>query len=101
MERELKSRLGTSWETAGRDSPQKANWDVPQTLLGAMVDHWNSVFRESLGQTERSLVDELKVVRNLWAHNEQCGSIDAVRAPRSFACFQSLLRAELVARAKR
>ncbi len=80
VERELKSRLGASWETTGRESSQKPNWDDPQTLLGAMLDHWNTVFRDSLGQAERSLVNELKVVRNQWAHHEQFSSNDAVRA---------------------
>jgi len=80
VERELKSRLGASWETTGRDASQKVNWDDPQTLLGAMLDHWNTVFRDSLGQAERSLVNELKVVRNQWAHHEQFSSNDAVRA---------------------
>ena len=80
VERELKSRLGASWETTGRESSQKVNWDDPQTLLGAMLDHWNTVFRDSLGQAERSLVNELKVVRNQWAHHEQFSSNDAVRA---------------------
>ena len=80
VERELKSRLGASWETTGRESSQKVNWDDPQTLLGAMLDHWNTVFRDSLGQAERSLVSEFKVVRNQWAHHEQFSSNDAVRA---------------------
>jgi predicted AAA+ superfamily ATPase len=81
VERELKARLGASWETTGRESPsQKVNWDDPQTLLGAMLDHWNTIFRDSLGQAERSLVNELKVVRNQWAHHEQFSSNDAVRA---------------------
>src|SRR5262245_29629856 len=81
VERELKARLGASWESTGRESPaQKVNWDDPQTLLGAMLDHWNSIFRDSLGQAERSLVNELKVVRNQWAHHEQFSSNDAVRA---------------------
>ena len=80
VERELKSRLGASWETNGRESSQKVNWDDPQILLGVMWDHWNAVFRDSLGQAERSLVSELKVVRNQWAHHEQFSSNDAVRA---------------------
>ena len=81
VERELEARLGASWKTTGRESPsQKVNWDDPQTLLGAMLDHWNTIFRDSLGQAERSLVNELKVVRNQWAHHEQFSSNDAVRA---------------------
>jgi len=80
VERELKSRLGASWETTSRDSSQKVNWNDPQHLLGVMLDQWNAVFRDSLGQAERSLVNELKVVRNQWAHHEQFSSSDAIRA---------------------
>src|SRR4029077_19457185 len=80
VERELKARLAASWETTGRESSQKVNWDDPQTLLGSMLDHWNTVFRDSLGQAERSLVNELKVVRNQWAHREQFSSNDPIRA---------------------
>jgi hypothetical protein len=35
-------------------------------LLGAMWDQWNEVFRKTLGQAERSLVSELRDVRNKW-----------------------------------
>jgi len=80
VERELESRLGPAWETTGREASQKVNWNDPQTLLGAMLDHWNTVFRDSLGQAERSLVNELKVIRNQWAHHEQFSGNDTVRA---------------------
>jgi len=80
VERELESRLGPAWETTGREASQKVNWNDPQTLLGAMLDHWNTVFRDTLGQAERSLVNELKVIRNQWAHHEQFSGNDTVRA---------------------
>ena len=35
-----------------------------------MWDQWNEVFRKTLGFAERSLVSELRDVRNRWAHNE-------------------------------
>src|SRR2546428_8900317 len=42
-------------------------WDVAP-LLRLMWELWNEVFRKSLGQAERSLVGELREVRNRWAH---------------------------------
>ena len=88
VERELKSHLGDNWQAAlpdasgrgGRTKPQPANLDDPQILLGLLWDQWNSVFKNTLGHAERSIVSELKDVRNRWAHNEQVGSNDAIRA---------------------
>ncbi len=87
VERELQSQLGTNWESAlpdaaprGRAKPKPANLDDPQVLLGIMWDQWNSVFKNTLGHSERSIVSELRDVRNNWAHNEQFSSNDAIRA---------------------
>jgi predicted AAA+ superfamily ATPase len=86
VERELKSHLGDNWQSAlpensGRGPKVKpANLHDPQTLLGVMWDQWNSVFRDVLGVNERSLVSELRGIRNQWAHNEQFSSNDAIRA---------------------
>lgn len=89
VERELKSHLGDNWQStlpepgAGRGTkskPQAPNLDDPQILLGVMWDQWNTVFRDILGPPERSLVSELRTVRNQWAHNEQFSSNDAIRA---------------------
>ena len=49
-------------------------------LLRLMWDAWNDVFRRTLGQAERSLVIELRDVRNKWAHQESFSSDDADRA---------------------
>src|SRR5690606_38451764 len=54
-------------------------WDAA-TLLKAMWDTWNEVFRETLGPTERSLVSELRGHRNAWAHQRTFSSDDAYRA---------------------
>ena len=45
-----------------------------------MWDQWNDVFRQTLGHAERSLVSELRDVRNKWAHQEPFSSDDAYRA---------------------
>src|SRR5438093_10774111 len=54
-------------------------WDAA-VLLRLMWDSWNDVFRKTLGQAERSLVSELRDVRNRWAHQEPFSSDDADRA---------------------
>lgn len=88
VERELKSKLGENWATTmseGSARPSKGknaaiNLNDPQMLLTAMIDQWQTAFRDILGQQERSIVHELKTTRNQWAHNEQFSSNDAIRA---------------------
>ena len=53
---------------------------IRQILLGVLWDQWNAVFKNTLGHAERSIVSELRDVRNRWAHNEQFSSNDAIRA---------------------
>src|SRR5690606_30171626 len=57
----------------------EVNWDT-QNLLIVMWDQWNAVFRNTLGHAERSLVSELREVRNQWAHQTPFSSDDAYRA---------------------
>ena len=88
VERELKSRLGSNWQNdlvvadnrPGKLPSKPANLDDPHILLGVLWDQWHSVFRHVLGQTERSIVSELRNTRNQWAHNGQFSSNDAIRA---------------------
>jgi len=54
-------------------------WDAA-VLLRLMWDSWNEVFRRTLGQAERTLVSELRDVRNRWAHQEPFSGDDADRA---------------------
>src|SRR3989449_430821 len=54
-------------------------WDAA-VLLRLMWDSWNDVFRRTLGQAERTLVSELRDVRNRWAHQEPFSGDDADRA---------------------
>ena len=49
-------------------------------LLRIMWESWNEVYRNTLGHAERSLVSELREVRNRWAHQEAFSSDDAYRA---------------------
>ncbi len=67
-----------------RDPRQKtdrpfAEWDAA-ALLKLMWDAWNTVFRQALGQAERTLVSELRDVRNRWAHQKAFSGDDAYRA---------------------
>lgn len=47
----------------------KVNWDT-QALLSVMWGNWNTIFGKTLGHAERSLVSELREVRNRWAHQK-------------------------------
>lgn len=89
VERELKSVLEAKWQEALADGPPKPGGakratqpklSDPHTLLGAMWNQWNNVFNRTLGAAERSLVSELRDVRNRWAHNEAFTGNDAYRA---------------------
>jgi predicted AAA+ superfamily ATPase len=70
-------RLATS-ERLDPKRPFEA-WDAA-VLLRLMWDAWNDVFRRTLGQAERTLVSELREVRNRWAHQEPFSTDDAYRA---------------------
>jgi predicted AAA+ superfamily ATPase len=54
-------------------------WDVA-ALLKLMWEAWNDLFRRTLGPAERSLVSELRDLRNKWAHQQSFSSDDAYRA---------------------
>jgi hypothetical protein len=87
VEREMKAQHAQLWldqvrtavaETqthlfSGNGEPQ---WDSA-SLLAVMWNQWNVVFRKTLGQAERTLVSELRDVRNRWAHQKPFSSDDA------------------------
>jgi predicted AAA+ superfamily ATPase len=56
-----------------------AEWDVA-VLLRLMWEAWHDVFRKILGQSDRTLVSELREVRNKWAHQESFSGDDTYRA---------------------
>ncbi|GAB4329274.1 MAG: Swt1 family HEPN domain-containing protein [Calditrichia bacterium] len=56
-----------------------SEWDI-SALLKLMWDLWNNVFKRTLGHAERSLVSELRQIRNNWAHQQTFSSDDAYRA---------------------
>jgi hypothetical protein len=93
VERELQATYGKDWVAqAGLLDPRApVNKREPRmdahALLGVMWDQWNDVFKKTLGQAERTLVRELRDVRNKWAHQEAFSTDDAYR---SLDCIQRL-----------
>ena len=89
VERELKATYKDRWPETARPSfpnwqqtgknAKDLNWDT-QVLLGVMWDLWNDCFRKILGPSDRSLVSELRDVRNKWAHQKTFSTDDAYRA---------------------
>ena len=65
-DRLLANKSVTQWDTAA--------------LLKLMWSAWNDVFRNTLGQSERTLVSELRDQRNKWAHQQTFSSDDTYRA---------------------
>src|SRR5439155_11272446 len=51
-----------------------------QFLLRTIWDEWQSIFRNVLGQTERTYVSELRETRNRWAHQDAFSGDDAYRS---------------------
>lgn len=89
IERELRTKYGKYWITKStEDWRGDLNWpdgaDQPDMdvalLLRLMWEQWNEVFRNTLGFAERSLVSELREVRNKWAHQSTFSTDDAYRA---------------------
>src|SRR5215218_3646340 len=87
VERELRARIGGRWQDAvergARHEVRRRNgeieWDTP-ALLGAMLGQWDDVFRYTLGPPQRSLVHEIRNVRNDWAHERAFSADQTYRA---------------------
>jgi len=90
VERELKAQHAQLWFDQARASVSDSQaglfgteaepqWDVA-AILSVMWNQWNVVFRKTLGQSERTLVSELREVRNRWAHQIPFSTDDAYRA---------------------
>ncbi len=103
IEREMKSVYKDRWmavaaasmpedRTLRRDAADTLREDVSAILL-VMWDQWANVFKKSLGQTERTLVSELRTTRNNWAHNSNISTDDAYRALDSVARLLSAVSA--------
>jgi predicted AAA+ superfamily ATPase len=74
---QAKASVGESLSLFGTEAQPK--WEIA-TLLAVMWNQWNVVFRKTLGQAERTLVSELRDVRNKWAHQNPFSGDDTYRA---------------------
>lgn len=86
IERELMAVHGKYWvTTVTQQWSHDLQWqeDEPffdiQALLKIMWEQWNDVFRRVLGHSERSLISELRDVRNRWAHQNAFSLDDTYR----------------------
>jgi predicted AAA+ superfamily ATPase len=89
VEREMKAQHAQMWFEQARSSvgetlglfgnESQPRWEIA-TLLAVMWNQWNLVFRKTLGQAERTLVSELRDVRNKWAHQNPFSGDDTYRA---------------------
>ncbi|WP_025770186.1 DUF499 domain-containing protein [Thioalkalivibrio sp. HK1] len=88
VEREIKSAIN-SGRVEGHDFQEYLNdpmladkpmaqWDV-SALLKVLLDKWKEVFNIILGSADRTLVFEIKAIRNRWAHQEKFSSDDVYR----------------------
>ncbi len=90
VERELKAQHAQRWLEFAREAvgptqeklfsgTEEPPWDAA-SLLAVLWNQWNTVFKKTLGQAERTLVSELRDIRNRWAHQSTFSSDDAYRA---------------------
>jgi hypothetical protein len=90
VERDLKSAYQSQWFAETKKTlsatqveflgtAENPEWDVA-SLLATLWNQWNDVFRKVLGPVERSLVSELRDVRNKWAHHRTFSTDDTYRA---------------------
>jgi len=90
VEREMQSVHGDQWVDEiraamrdGRSAPKTKGAGInldTQALLNLMWEPWVGVFSKTLGRADRTLVSELRDVRNQWAHQESFSTDDAYRA---------------------
>ena len=89
VQRELEAHFGDRWQKeASFALSDHANWRSyegeptfdAQALLLLMWNNWREVFSRTLGHAERSIVSELREVRNDWAHQKAFTTDDTYRA---------------------
>ena len=88
VERELKAKYGSGWAFEVKDvlsdtrlgAGKSESLNDVAALLVVMDRKWSEVFRQILGKSERSLVNEILAVRNRWAHQETFSGDDTYRA---------------------
>jgi hypothetical protein len=90
VEREIKAVFGVKWSDnvkatlGGPTLPPTTSNLIEEldcaALMKVMWECWHDVFAKTLGHAERSLVSELREVRNKWAHQKPFSTDDAYRA---------------------
>lgn len=89
VEQEMKGRYGAYWQEETEKTlrqvsghPMRASDVVTdvQAMFTLMWNTWHDVFGKTLGRAERTLVSELRDVRNKWAHQQTFSSDDTYRA---------------------
>lgn len=78
---EWKQRAAEYYSGGGQTDTITADpdrWDIA-AVLNIMIRGWNEVFKKVLGQSERTLVFELRDARNHWAHQQQFSTDDTYR----------------------
>jgi Swt1-like HEPN len=83
VEREMRAAYGDGWiEHATASFPAARRPDIRDihALLATMSNNWRSVFGKKLGRREQSIVNEVRTVRNDWAHQETFSDDDTYRA---------------------
>lgn len=77
ISRQLYDNLGSNWQD--RLDPKASNLADVAVLINLFIDHWPTVFKKPLSQSDRAYVSELKEARNKWAHSEPLSSDDVDR----------------------
>jgi hypothetical protein len=77
ISRQLYDNLGSDWQD--RLDPKNNNLQDVTVLLGLFMDHWQTIFKKLLSQSDRAYVSELKEARNKWAHSAPMASDDVDR----------------------
>jgi hypothetical protein len=99
----LKTTHGTEWYSVLRNTPevrlpadsQQAQLDAT-ALVRVILAHWDSTFSRVLTPTERSLLFELRTIRNRWAHQAPLSADDVDRLADNIARLLTAIRASNV-----
>ena len=85
-----RSPMGGNWKAAYAGDNVEAD---SSALINVILGNWPDVFKEELKAQGRNLVDETRLWRNKWAHNEAFSHEDAYRALDSIERFLALIDA--------
>jgi hypothetical protein len=78
VEKHLRNAYGQGYLERVPRLRQRHEPDI-QALLSIMLQHWNDAFAPVLAARDRTLIFELKDVRNRWAHEHEFSLDDAYR----------------------